>query len=102
MRRSSPSSSPNRVLPDYEALQARIEQRKRRPPLAATCSKPSRGLEMKRQQYVVGRTFCEAVWNRGGANALAAAWRGPEWVPTMDELRAPEQWLDRVGAPTDA
>ena len=90
-----------RVLPDYQALQARIEQRKRRPPLMRLVEAIS-GLEMKRQQYIIGRTFCEAVWNYGGANALAAAWRGPEWVPTMDELRSPDQWLQRVGAPTDA
>ncbi len=90
-----------RVLPDYEALQARLEQRKRRPALIRLLEAVS-GLEMKRQQYVVGRTFCEAVWNHGGADALAAAWRGPEWVPTMEELRVPERWLTRVSAPTDA
>ena len=90
-----------RTLPDFPELQARLEQRKRRPPLMRLVEAVS-GLEMKRQQYVVGRSFCEAVWKHGGAAALDAAWRGPEWIPTIDELRAPEAWLDRVGAPTDA
>lgn len=90
-----------RVLPDFAELQKRLERRKQRPPLMRLLEAVS-GLEMKRQQYVVGRSFCQAVWDRGGAPALAAAWRGPEWVPTMDELRDPDTWLARVGSPTDA
>jgi coenzyme F420 biosynthesis associated uncharacterized protein len=86
-----------RVLPDYEALAARIEQRKRRPAIVKLLESIA-GLEMKRQQYVLGRGFCEAVWKHGGPRALDPAWRGPEWVPTLDELRAPDLWLDRVGA----
>ncbi len=85
------------VLPDYEALAARIEQRKRRPAIIKLLESIA-GLEMKRQQYVLGRGFCAAVWKHGGPRALEAAWRGPEWVPTLDELRAPDLWLDRVGA----
>jgi coenzyme F420 biosynthesis associated uncharacterized protein len=88
-----------RTLHDYDALRARIEQRRKRPALMRILEAVA-GLEMKRQQYVLGRGFCEAVWKHGGADAMAPAWRGPDWVPTLDELRAPEGWLDRVGAPT--
>ena len=55
---------------------------------------------MKRQQYVIGKTFCEEIWKHGGAEALAPAWRGPEWAPTTDELKEPMSWLARVGAPS--
>ena len=88
-----------RVIADYESLRARIEQRKKRPPLVKLLEAVA-GLETKRQQYVLGRGFCEAVWKHGGAHAINVAWRGPEWVPTLDELAAPERWLERVGAPT--
>jgi uncharacterized protein (DUF2342 family) len=57
---------------------------------------------MKRQQYVIGRTFVEAVWAQGGARALEPAWRGAEWAPTLDELKEPDRWLSRVGLPTPA
>ncbi len=90
-----------RVLPDYDALKSRIEQRKKRPPVIRILEAVA-GLEMKRQQYVLGRGFCAAVWEQGGAAALDAAWRGPEWTPTLDEFRAPERWLARVGAATGA
>jgi len=84
-----------RVLDDYESINRRIEERRERPPLMRLLEAAA-GLEMKRQQYVVGRDFCRAVWEAGGADALAPAWTGPEAVPTQEELRAPELWLKRV------
>lgn len=86
-----------RVLADYEQLQERIKQRQRRPAPIRLLEAVS-GLEMKRQQYVVGRSFCEGVWEHGGADALAPFWQGPEWTPTAEELREPQRWLERVGA----
>lgn len=84
-----------RVLDDYAGLQRRIETRRRRPPVMRLIEGVM-GLEMKRQQYVLGHSFCRAVWERGGAQALAPAWAGLESVPTPEELRAPELWLKRV------
>jgi coenzyme F420 biosynthesis associated uncharacterized protein len=86
-----------RTLPEYEQLQRRIEARRNRPPLMRLLEALA-GLDMKRQQYVLGRSFCEHVWQRGGADALAIAWTGPDSIPTLDELREPQRWLDRVGA----
>ena len=54
------------------------------------------GIDMKRQQYVIGKGFCEAVWAHGGPGALAPVWRGPEWMPTLDELSEPDRWISRV------
>jgi uncharacterized protein (DUF2342 family) len=59
------------------------------------------GLELKLRQYEVGRQFCDAVVERGGPQALARAWQGPESLPTMAELQAPQQWLARTGASVD-
>lgn len=84
-----------RVLAEHEDIRRRVERRRRRPPLLKLLEALS-GIEMKRQQYILGRGFVEGVWERGGAEALAPAWQGPEQVPTLDELRAPERWLARV------
>jgi coenzyme F420 biosynthesis associated uncharacterized protein len=56
------------------------------------------GLEMKMRQYEIGEAFVQAVTDRSGFRALDAAWTGPEQLPTLAELRAPEDWLRRVGA----
>lgn len=85
-----------RLIPNYEALQERIRKHRRRPPLVRLLEGIG-GIEMKRQQYVLGRQFCEAVWKHGGPAALAPAWTGPDAVPTPEELRDPESWLRRVG-----
>lgn len=54
------------------------------------------GLEMKMRQYEVGEAFVAAVERESGLGALDTAWRGPEWLPTLEELSAPEAWLARV------
>ena len=54
------------------------------------------GLESKMRQYEVGEAFVAAVEREAGPHAVDAAWRGPEWLPTLDELRAPREWLERV------
>jgi coenzyme F420 biosynthesis associated uncharacterized protein len=56
------------------------------------------GLEMKMRQYEVGESFVEAVEREAGLQAIDAAWRGPESLPTMDELTRPIDWLQRVQA----
>ncbi len=56
------------------------------------------GLEMKMRQYELGQSFCDAVALRAGPEALQRLWLGPEHLPTIGELRAPELWLERVAA----
>jgi coenzyme F420 biosynthesis associated uncharacterized protein len=90
-----------RVLPSHEDINRRVAARRKRPPLMRLLEAVA-GIDMKRQQYVIGKGFCEAVWAQGGAQALAPAWRGPEWAPTPDELKDPDRWLARVGQPTPA
>lgn len=54
------------------------------------------GLEAKLKQYRQGEVFIHYVEDHGGPDALEAAWRGPEWLPTLAEIRSPQDWLDRV------
>ena len=52
------------------------------------------GLDAKMRQYEVGEAFVAAVENEAGPRGLDPAWRGPEWLPTVDELSQPRAWLD--------
>lgn len=54
------------------------------------------GLEAKLRQYRQGELFIEYVEEHGGPTTVDAAWRGPEWLPTLVEIRSPQDWLDRV------
>ena len=54
------------------------------------------GFEAKLNQYAQGERFIEAVEELGGPDALDPVWRGPSWLPTLEEIRTPEEWLARV------
>jgi coenzyme F420 biosynthesis associated uncharacterized protein len=59
------------------------------------------GLEAKLRQYQQGEDFIHAVEDAGGTALLDRVWQGPEWLPTMDEIRQPERWVLRAeGSPS--
>ena len=55
------------------------------------------GLESKLRQYEEGERFIAAVEDSGGPELLDRAWRGPEWLPSLVEIRNPSDWISRVG-----
>ncbi len=55
------------------------------------------GLEAKMRQYAEGEQFVEAVEAAGGPGLLARVWEGPEWLPTLEEIRDPASWVARAG-----
>jgi uncharacterized protein (DUF2342 family) len=55
------------------------------------------GLEAKLNQYQQGEDFIAEVERLGGGkDALDPVWRGPSWLPTLDEIREPHEWVERV------
>jgi coenzyme F420 biosynthesis associated uncharacterized protein len=54
------------------------------------------GLDLKLQQYRTGEAFCQAVYDRYGLSVLNRVWDGPEMMPTLSELRNPDNWHRRV------
>jgi coenzyme F420 biosynthesis associated uncharacterized protein len=54
------------------------------------------GLEMKLKQYEQGERFIHAVERSAGFSAIDRVWAGPEHLPTLDEIKHPERWLERV------
>jgi len=61
------------------------------------------GIEAKLRQYEEGERFIAAVEESGGPALLDNAWRGPEWLPSLEEIRDPAAWIVRVApAPSPA
>lgn len=56
------------------------------------------GIEAKFRQYEEGERFIAAVEASGGPGLLDRAWRGPEWLPSLSEIRDPSVWISRVSA----
>ncbi|MFQ5557417.1 MAG: zinc-dependent metalloprotease [Acidimicrobiales bacterium] len=57
------------------------------------------GLDAKIKQYAQGERFIEMVESAGGTALLDRAWVSPDKLPSIDEIRSPELWIARVGAP---
>ena len=55
------------------------------------------GLEAKMRQYEEGERFIATVEESGGPALLERAWRGPDWLPSLAEIRDPPAWISRVG-----
>jgi len=54
------------------------------------------GLEMKEEQYRLGREFCDRVAAETDQATLAAIWDSPDSLPSMPELEEPTLWLSRM------
>jgi putative hydrolase len=54
------------------------------------------GLELGREHYEQGQTFCQGVVERGGLEALDRLWESEAMVPTPNEIDAPGLWLARI------
>jgi coenzyme F420 biosynthesis associated uncharacterized protein len=89
----------NQLGRDHVAGQARmarvLQQRRQSSGMSAFLQKLV-GLESKMRQYEVGEAFVAAVEREAGPHGIDAAWRGPEFLPTVDELSRPREWLTRV------
>ena len=55
------------------------------------------GLEAKMNQYEQGERFIAAVEDAGGPELVDRAWEAPDNLPSLTEIRDPQQWIDRLG-----
>jgi coenzyme F420 biosynthesis associated uncharacterized protein len=55
------------------------------------------GLDAKMRQYEEGERFIASVEGAGGPDLFAKVWRGPEWLPSLPEIREPARWITRAG-----
>ena len=54
------------------------------------------GIEVKRDQYRMGRAFCDAVVELTDETTLARIWDSAETLPSLPEIEEPRLWLARV------
>jgi coenzyme F420 biosynthesis associated uncharacterized protein len=82
--------------PAYAELRRRLDHDRERRGLLDQVVSRLLGLEMKLAQYRRGKAFADEVVSTAGIRALNGVWRGPEALPSSDELDSPEDWLARV------
>lgn len=84
------------VLPNFEEIEQRIEQRKGARSLAEQLFNRITGMDLKMAQYQQGQAFVDTVVQRRGIEFATKAWQRAENLPTLDEIRAPETWITRM------
>jgi coenzyme F420 biosynthesis associated uncharacterized protein len=83
-------------VPSADRFARALRERRRQGGSVAKLAQKAMGIDAKMKQYAQGEAFIAYVERHGGDNALDAAWRGPQWLPTLAEIRSPQDWLDRV------
>ena len=85
-----------RILPNFGELHDRFERRGERRGALERAIMRLTGLDLKMEQYAAGERFADAVIAQRDRAFLNRVWTGPEHLPSLDEIRAPERWIARI------
>ncbi len=86
------------LLPTYDTISRRFEQRKTRKSPTDELFGRVTGLKLKMEQYRLGEEFIDAIVAARSHDVARRVWDGPELLPTMAEIRNPSAWLSRIDA----
>jgi coenzyme F420 biosynthesis associated uncharacterized protein len=87
------------LVPSAERFDRVLKQRRAQASPAIKLVQKLAGLEAKMNQYQLGEQFIEAIERVGGERIVDRCWESPEHLPTMEEIRDPQQWLRRLHVP---
>jgi putative hydrolase len=85
-----------RILPNFAEIHDRFERRGERRGAVERAILRLTGLDLKMEQYAAGERFADAVITQRDRAFLNRVWTGPEMLPSLAEIRAPEAWIDRI------
>jgi coenzyme F420 biosynthesis associated uncharacterized protein len=84
------------AVPEAERFARVLRQRRQQSAGLSKLVQQVVGIEAKLRQYEEGERFIEAVEVTGGRPISDLFWKGPEWLPTLEEIRDPSAWSSRM------
>ncbi|MDQ3695403.1 MAG: zinc-dependent metalloprotease [Chloroflexota bacterium] len=90
------------LLPTYGQIARKFELRQQQRTMAEQLFAQLTGLNVKLAQYRLGEAFINRIMAERDHATARRVWLGPEYLPTMDEIRQPEAWLSRTDAIAEA
>lgn len=84
------------LLPNYDLISRKFEERQSQRTQSEQLFARLTGLNVKLEQYRQGERFINEIVTRRSHDLARRVWEGPEFLPTMDEIRVPERWIERV------
>lgn len=86
------------LMPDYTLIAKRFKQRQANRSSAEQLFARLTGLDVKLEQYRMGERFINTVVDQRGHDFARRVWEGPDFLPTLEEIRSPELWIHRIDA----
>lgn len=84
------------ILPSFDLIEKRMAERQKSKTLIEQIFYRLTGMDLKMAQYQQGEAFVNAVVNARGIAFAARVWDRAENLPTLQEIRQPEQWIARI------
>jgi len=84
------------LLPSFDDIEHRIAERQQNRTLFEQLFNRLTGMDLKLAQYQQGEAFVNAVVDSRGIAFAARVWERVEYLPTMEEIRNPQQWVARM------
>jgi coenzyme F420 biosynthesis associated uncharacterized protein len=86
------------LVPSADRFASVLQARRRRSNPLSRLMLRLTGIEGKLNHYAAGERFIAAIEVEGGPRAIDVCWRSAANLPSLEEIRNPRQWLDRMGA----
>ncbi|MFE1167804.1 zinc-dependent metalloprotease [Nocardiopsis sp. NPDC058789] len=87
------------VVPSVETIRTRFQKRRETLNPLDRIMRQLLGMDLKMKQYEEGAAFVRQVVAQVGMADFNRVWTSPETLPTLEEIRAPSQWIERVVRP---
>jgi uncharacterized protein (DUF2342 family) len=85
-----------KILPEYARIEEAMKRRHEERSQEEQAVERLLGIDMKLEQYHLGRAFCDRVTEQTDERTLSKMWDSAEALPSMPELEEPTLWLSRM------
>jgi coenzyme F420 biosynthesis associated uncharacterized protein len=86
----------SQLLPSFHIIEQRMEQRQKSRTLLEQLFYRLTGMDLKMAQYQQGEAFVNEVVRQRGIAFASQVWERAENLPTLDEIRHPHKWMQRM------
>ncbi len=87
------------VVPSVERIRSRFQKRRETSNPLDRIMRQLLGMDLKMKQYEEGASFVRQVVAQVGMAEFNKVWTSPETLPTIEEIRQPSRWIERVVRP---
>lgn len=84
------------LLKNYDLISRKFEERQKQRTQAEQLFARLTGLDVKMEQYRAGERFIDEIVRQRSHDLARRVWEAPEYLPTMDEIRNPDLWIERA------